>query len=220
MEDPVHFNKFLPLGSSEQLERTQLSNGVVQDDPETILNLMEKIDVLFNKIKMSGPSVARVYGMVLAHVIRDLIPAKDVLTKVIKEMIKSTQPHIDLMVHILHQVFRSSIDAAYLPLLQDWLVCSLNNFLVLHEQKTVWFLTVIFISATLNVNLLKIFPQIAAFSQFDTSDEKDIRLQREYFAIATVDFYVRLSEGQKKSFIESLTNCPHKVIHSVGKVLQ
>lgn len=181
---------------------------------------MEKIDVLFNKIKMSGPAVAQIYGLVLANLIRDLIPAKDVLTKVIKEMIITTQPHIDVMAQILHQVFRSSIDAAYLPLLQDWLVCSLRNFLSMNEQKAIWFLTVIFVSATLNVHLLKIFPQIATVDRFDKGNEKDVSLQCEYFAIATKDFYERLAESQKKIVIESFTNCSHNIIHSVGIALQ
>ena len=90
-------------GSVDQLEKTQKSNGVVQDDPETILRLMEKVDVMFAKIKVSPPDTAKVYGQTLAFIVRDLIPAKDVLTKVIKELIIS-QPHIDVVAQILHQV--------------------------------------------------------------------------------------------------------------------
>lgn len=87
----------------DQLEKTQKCNGVVQDDPETILRLMEKVDVLFAKIKVSAPETAHVYGQVLSLIVRDLIPAKDVLTKVIKEMLIS-QPHIEVVAQILHQV--------------------------------------------------------------------------------------------------------------------
>lgn len=85
------------------MEKTQISNGVVQDDPEIVLRLLEKIDVLFSKIKVSPPDTAEVYGQVLSLLIRDLIPAKDVLTKVIKEMIIS-QPHYKVVAQILHQV--------------------------------------------------------------------------------------------------------------------
>lgn len=94
------------------MEKTQRSNGVVQDDPETTLRLMEKVDVLFAKIKVSPPDVAQVYGQVLSQIIRDLIPSKDVLTKVIKEMIIS-QPHIQVVAQILHQVswnFKSPVN--------------------------------------------------------------------------------------------------------------
>lgn len=87
----------------DQLEKTQKSNGVVQDDPETILRLSEKIDVLFSKIKVSPAATAQVYGEVLSRIIRDLIPAKDVLTKVIKEMI-IPQPHVQIVAEVLHQV--------------------------------------------------------------------------------------------------------------------
>lgn len=95
-------------GSVDQLEKTQKSNGVVQDDPEIVLRLLEKIDVLFSKIKVSPPDIAAVYGQVLSLLIRDLIPAKDVLTKVIKEMIIS-QPHYKVVAQILHQVRRDLV---------------------------------------------------------------------------------------------------------------
>ena len=103
----IDFISFIS-GSVDQLEKTQKSNGVVQDDPETILRLMEKVDVMFAKIKVSPPDTAKVYGQTLAFIVRDLIPAKDVLTKVIKELIIS-QPHIDVVAQILHQVREESI---------------------------------------------------------------------------------------------------------------
>lgn len=60
------------------------------------------------------------------------------------------------------QIFRSAIDSSYLPLLQDWLLCSLPNFAVYPIAKTMWYLTVIFISASINLDLIKIFAQVLA----------------------------------------------------------
>lgn len=96
------------VGSVDQLERTQKANGVVQEDPDTMLRLMEKIDVLFAKVKVSPPAIARVYGRVLSLLVRDLVPAKDVLTKAIKELITS-QPHVAVVAQILHQVGKGSL---------------------------------------------------------------------------------------------------------------
>lgn len=82
------------------MEKTQKSNGVVQDEPETILRMVEKVDVLFGRIKVAPPATAAVYAQVLSIIIRDLLPAKDVLTKAIKELMIS-QP---VVAKILFQV--------------------------------------------------------------------------------------------------------------------
>lgn len=106
------------IGSVDQLEKTQKANGVVvQDDPDTILRLMEKIDVLFAKIKVSPPDTAKVYGRVLALLVRDLVPAKDVLTKVVKELIVS-QPHVTVVAQVLHQVSAITKEISILLLLK------------------------------------------------------------------------------------------------------
>lgn len=237
------------VGSVDQLERTQKANGVVQEDPDTMLRLMEKIDVLFAKVKVSPPATARVYGRVLSLLVRDLVPAKDVLTKAIKELITS-QPHVAVVAQILHQVgkitlsiritvsdfwigchsqvFRSAIDAAYLPLLQDWLVCSLNNFLTLHSPaKAIWCLTVIFTSASLNVHLLKTFPHLLRLEpqqqQAHGMDANyvDPRLQH-FFVVATKDFYDKLSQPQKQMVVDSFSHSAtqNTIIGLVGKGLK
>lgn len=56
------------------------------------------------------------------------------------------------------QVFRCAIDSTFLQVLQDWLICSLPTFLALPEQKAVWCLSVIFLSASINLHLIKLFP--------------------------------------------------------------
>lgn len=205
------------LGSVDQLEKTQKCNGVVQDDPETILRLSEKVDVLFAKIKVSAPDMALVYGRVLALIVRDLIPAKDVLTKTIKELI-SSQPHNHVVARILHQVFRSSIDAAYLPLLQDWLVSSLNNFLALGQTKAIWCLTVIFVSASLNVHLPKIFPHVLRLGESGAPHHLDPCLVR-FFAVSTRDFHNKLTDVQKQMIVECFTSCTHPTIRSLGATI-
>lgn len=47
-------------------------------------------------------------------------------------------------------------------MLQDWLLCSLPNFVAFPIQKSMWYLTVIFMSASINLDLIKIFPQVLA----------------------------------------------------------
>uniref|UniRef100_A0A6B2E671 Huntingtin n=1 Tax=Phlebotomus kandelakii TaxID=1109342 RepID=A0A6B2E671_9DIPT len=182
------------IGSASQLENTEHSNGIVQDEPEVIVQSTEKIDVLFLKIKSSTPEAANIIGDVLCQITRDLVPPNEILTKVIKELLSLTQPHGKVVAKIVFQVFRSAIDSAYLALLQDWLICSLPNFVVLPPAKAVSCMSVIFVSASLNLNLIKIFPEI--LETFGTLGRRE-----EYiFHEATRDFHGRLSEEQKDKF--------------------
>lgn len=125
------------------------------------------------------------------------------------------------------QVFRSAIDSSYLPLLQDWLLCSMPNFLSFPVDKAVWCLTIIFVSASINLHLIKIFPEILAkYSEvrsgnemvgFDivtdtankTSCANNFKTDREIvlFCLACKDFNNRLSDEQRVRFKDVFTNC-------------
>ncbi|XP_075150769.1 huntingtin isoform X2 [Haematobia irritans] len=146
------------VGSSKQLENTELSNGIVQDDPEIIAQQTDKVDILLQCIKTANEEAAWIYGQVLCQMIRDLVPPKEILTKVIKEFLAINQPHSDVIAMIVFQVFRSAIDSSFLQQLQDWLTCSLPTFLSLAEAKAVWSLSVVFLSASINLHLMKLFP--------------------------------------------------------------
>ncbi|XP_013101721.2 uncharacterized protein LOC106083330 [Stomoxys calcitrans] len=146
------------VGSSKQLENTELCNGIVQDDPEIIAQQTDKVDILLQCIKTANEEAAWIYGQVLCQMIRDLVPPKEILTKVIKEFLAINQPHSDVIAMIVFQVFRSAIDSSFSQPLQDWLTCSLPTFLSLAEQKAVWCLSVVFLSASINLHLTKLFP--------------------------------------------------------------
>lgn len=211
------------------MENTELSNGIVQDEPEVILRSTEKIDILFNRIKVSTTEAAHIYGSVLCQLTCDLVPPKELLTKVIKELLTISQPHCEVIAKVLFQVFRSAIDSSYLPLLQDWLICSLPNFLVFSVDKTIWCLTVIFISASINLQLIKIFPEVVA--KYDelvdetmpmrTSDGDAIAARRrlQLFCLACKDFHTRLSAEQKNSFRTLFSNVESQEIQLMLSLL-
>jgi huntingtin len=92
------------MGSLEQLENTEKSNGIVQDEPEIVMQSTEKIEVLFNRIRGATVDEAEVYGMVLAQVLKDLLPPNEVLTKIIKELLMMNQSNTIVISKIVHQV--------------------------------------------------------------------------------------------------------------------
>lgn len=197
----------------------------MQDEPEIIIQTTEKIDILFNRIKLSTIDAAHIYGNVLCQLTNDLVPPKEVLTKVIKELLTISQPHCEVIAKIVFQVFRSAIDSSYLALLQDWLICSLPNFLIFPIEKTVWCLTVIFISASINLNLIKIFPEVLAkYNEFiDIGETNTLRSMPnrmfELFCISCNDFYYRLTEEQKTGFRDIFASSDSDEIKSMLKSL-
>lgn len=76
----------------------------MQDEPEVIIRTTEKIEILFNRIKSATRPAAHVYGNVLCQLIHDLVSPKELLTKVIKELLTISQPHCVIIAKILFQV--------------------------------------------------------------------------------------------------------------------
>lgn len=92
------------IGSNDQLENTERCNGIVQDEPEVIVQSTEKIEILFNRIKLSTKTAAHIYGNVLCQLTHDLVPPKELLTKVIKELLTTSQPHCEVIAKVLFEV--------------------------------------------------------------------------------------------------------------------
>ncbi|CRL05136.1 CLUMA_CG018007, isoform A [Clunio marinus] len=190
----------LYIGSLEQLENTEKSNGIVQDEPEIIMQSTEKIEILFTRIRVATIDEAKIYGKVLGQILKDLLPPNEILTKVVKELLIMSQSNCVCIATIIHQVFRSAIDSSYLVLLQEWLICSLQNFLTYpNNKKSIWFLSIIFLSSTLNQNLLKLFPILL---------DENLPINELYriFLVSAKDFYEKLTEKQKYSFKEAFNN--------------
>jgi huntingtin len=92
------------IGSLQQLENTEKSNGIVQDEPEIVMQSTEKIEILFNRIRNATADEAEVFGRVLGRILKDLLPPNEVLTKIIKELLILNQSNTIIIAKILHQV--------------------------------------------------------------------------------------------------------------------
>ncbi|KAM7364552.1 huntingtin isoform 3-T3 [Cochliomyia hominivorax] len=235
------------VGSRKQLENTELSNGIVQDDPEIIAQQTDKVDILLQCIKTANEEAAWIYGQVLCQMIRDLVPPKEILTKVIKEFLAINQPHSDVIAMIVFQVFRSAIDSSFLQQLQDWLTCSLPTFLALPEHKAVWSLSVVFLSASINLHLMKLFPLLlsgiktaatttttrtqvtpttirtpattsVAVANTRMSCEKLGHHEIALFVTSAQDFYAKLGNEQKLRFRDAFKEFHHIKVYN--KMLQ
>lgn len=94
----------LYIGSLEQLKTTEMSNGIVQDEPEILMQSTEKIEILFTRIRTATMAEADIYGKVLGQILKDLLPPNEILTKVIKELLIMNQSNCVCIAAIIHQV--------------------------------------------------------------------------------------------------------------------
>lgn len=105
----------LYIGSLEQLETTEKSNGIVQDEPEILMQSTEKIEILFTRIRTATIDEAETYGKVLGQILKDLLPPNEILTKVIKELLIMNQSNCICIAKIIHQV-RSALQWSFINL--------------------------------------------------------------------------------------------------------
>ncbi|XP_014242056.1 huntingtin [Cimex lectularius] len=162
------------------------------------MELMEKTAALFDKIKRGYPVEVEIVCEILPGILSDFCQASDVLTTVIGTFLKPNQPHKKNMAAVVFQVFTQACSEKQLPLLQEWVVHSLNNFIHnLPAVTAVWSLCCFFISASSNPWLRAIFPHVQSrIRQYDYED-------RQILCIAAIDFYNQLNPQQQEIFRSS-----------------
>ncbi|XP_014662838.1 PREDICTED: huntingtin-like [Priapulus caudatus] len=166
-------------------------------DPEHLIVAMERLTMLFDRIRKGYPFEAEVVSKILPHFLADFFPTQDAMNKVIGEFLSSQQPHPQLIVGVLFKVFNNLIQKGQNDLVKDWVMLSLSNF----TQRTpiamaTWSLTCFFISASPNRWLRALFPHVQ--SRMGLMDMVD----RRFFCVAALDFRSQLKEeAQKRSFL-------------------
>ena len=165
-------------------------------DPEMLLQFMEKLTVLFDRIRIGYPHEAGIIAGLLGTCLLDILPASQILNKVITEYISSHQPHPHLLASTLFQVFEGAVTEGGEALVQEWVLLSLSNF----TQRTpvslaVWCLTCFFIAASSNRWLRAVFPSVQA--RLGKLEARD----REIFCLAATHFRQSLAtEDQRLKF--------------------
>lgn len=113
----------------------------------------------------------------------------------------------------IKKVFRSAIDSSYHSLLQDWLICSLPNFVSLPVNKAIWCLSIIFVSASINLNIVRIFYEILGKNEiFDQRSAQN-------FMLSSKDFYDKLNVEQKERFRDVFKECQADIFVDMLKCL-
>lgn len=89
---------------SEQLENSDQSSSVVQSNPDSLVQTIEKISAIFDRIKKGFPFEVEILCAVLPDILNDFFPSSDILTKVLGEFLSPQQPHPKLLSRVVFKV--------------------------------------------------------------------------------------------------------------------
>ncbi|CAG2108008.1 unnamed protein product, partial [Medioppia subpectinata] len=166
------------------------------DDSEEFLLAMEKLAVIFERLKTCLSYEAQQICNVLPHFLCEFFPTQDILNKCIGEFLSGQQTHAKHLANILYVVFNKLQTESRLDIVHDWVILSLSSFTQLSPIcAAIWSLTSFLISASVNPWIRCAF----AYNQtrFGLLEDDD----RQLFFIVCYNFYNELkSEPNREAF--------------------
>ncbi|XP_052537757.1 huntingtin isoform X1 [Tympanuchus pallidicinctus] len=153
-------------------------------DSESVIVAMERVSVLFDRIRKGFPFEARVVARILPQFLDDFFPPQDVMNKVIGEFLSNQQPYPQFMATVVYKVFQTLHTTGQSSMVRDWVMLSLSNF----TQRTpvamaVWSLSCFFVSASTSQWISAILPHI--ISRMGKLEQVDVNI----FCLVAMDFY-------------------------------
>ncbi|XP_064193966.1 huntingtin-like [Anguilla rostrata] len=153
-------------------------------DTESVIVAMERVSVLFDRIRKGFPFEARVVSRILPQFLDDFFPPQDVMNKVIGEFLSNQQPYPQFMATVVYKVFQTLHATGQSSMVRDWVLLSLSNF----TQRTpvamaMWSLSCFFVSASTSQWISALLPHV--ISRMGKSDVVDVNL----FCLVGLDFY-------------------------------
>ncbi|KAG8591293.1 hypothetical protein GDO81_000117 [Engystomops pustulosus] len=188
-------------------------------DSESVIVAMERVSVLFDRIRKGFPFEARVVARILPQFLDDFFPPQDVMNKVIGEFLSNQQPYPQFMATVVYKVFQTLHATGQSSMVRDWVMLSLSNF----TQRTpvamaMWSLSCFFVSASTSKWISAILPHV--ISRMGKSELVDVNL----FCLVAIDFYKHQidEELDRRAFqsVFELVAAPGSPYHSLLTCLQ
>ncbi|XP_037104805.1 huntingtin isoform X1 [Syngnathus acus] len=177
------------VGFSSGKEKASPASRPAHSDPqapdsESIIVAMERVSVLFDRIRKGLPSEARVVSRILPQFLDDFFPPQDVMNKVIGEFLSNQQPYPQFMATVVYKVFQTLHATGQSSMVRDWVLLSLSNF----TQRTpvamaMWSLSCFFVSASTSQWISALLPHV--ISRMGSCEVVDVNL----FCLVAIDFY-------------------------------
>merc|ERR1719376_1342698 len=169
------------------------------DVVETRLLAMERVSVLFERIRKGTVYEAKLICRLLAVCINDFISKQDVINKIIAEFLSSVQPHSNMLAYLLFEIFQLLHNKEDCIVIREWVLLSLGNAIRRQPVNTsVWCLTILFASSSNNHFIVSLISKIISREKKFGQSEED----HEIFCACALDFYTNQldCELDRKSF--------------------
>lgn len=131
-----------------------IGNDTSEDDAsssEELFSAMEKIGVMYDRLKSCQPREADAICRTLPHLLVEFFPTQDVLNKVIGEMLSAQQLYPQHLAFVVFALFASLHGKAKSDTVHDWVLLSLPSFTQLEPLSlAVWSLTCFLVAASTN----------------------------------------------------------------------
>nr|XP_039263514.1 huntingtin-like [Styela clava]XP_039263521.1 huntingtin-like [Styela clava] len=181
-----------------RLMRVSEISSTEDETIESRLLSMERITLLFDKIKCGFPQESIVLIHVLPLLLDSFFSTQDMMNKVIGEFVSSLHPFPDLIATLLHHVFQILHSRGESAVVSEWVMLSLGNFTQRTPISTaIWCLTCIFVSASTNHWINSLLPIVLSEMHLPPSEANF-----EKFYISAKDFYTNQlsAELDRRSF--------------------
>uniref|UniRef100_A0A8C5BH89 Huntingtin n=1 Tax=Gadus morhua TaxID=8049 RepID=A0A8C5BH89_GADMO len=153
-------------------------------DSESVIVAMERVSVLFDRIRKGLPSEARVVARILPQFLDDFFPPQDIMNKVIGEFLSNQQPYPQFMATVVFKVFQTLHATGQSSMVRDWVLLSLSNFTQRSPvAMAMWSLSCFFVSASTSQWISALLPHV--ISRMGSSEVVDVNL----FCLVAMDFY-------------------------------
>ncbi|XP_023494236.2 huntingtin isoform X3 [Equus caballus] len=153
-------------------------------DSESVIVAMERVSVLFDRIRKGFPCEARVVARILPQFLDDFFPPQDVMNKVIGEFLSNQQPYPQFMATVVYKVFQTLHSTGQSSMVRDWVMLSLSNFTQRAPvAMAVWSLSCFFVSASTSPWVSAVLPHV--ISRMGKLEQVDVNL----FCLVATDFY-------------------------------
>lgn len=181
----------------------RMPQGGVNDDDalESRLVSMERIGLLFDKLKTGFPFKSRLLVRILPTLMDNFFSTQDMMNKVIGKFASGLHPQPELIARVLYRVFQLLHGRGESMVVSEWVMLTLRNF----TQRTpiwsaIWRLTCIFVSASTDHWIHSTMPLVLKEVNMAPEDRNF-----DLFYVSSKDFYMNqlITQLDKRSFVST-----------------
>eukprot|EP01135_Chromosphaera_perkinsii_P001526 Nk52_evm6s206 gene=Nk52_evmTU6s206 len=192
---------------SKESSRENLGATDFTDDSNVPMVLMERVSVLFDRLRKGYEAEANVLAKVLPTLLLHFFSTQHIMTTVMGEFLSTSHAHRHHLASIVYEIFGFMQVQGQQSILNNWALLCIDSFVQVSPLSHArWSLTCIFICCSKNKALRAMYPYILRRM------DKTTPIDNEIFVMSGVDFFKtqQLSDEEKSSFVNTFESAVSK----------